>query len=161
MTNGVFNIAKGRVIEFYNRVKSNDPAGSAFIVVLLKANEAEAALRDHDNLSLLLAAAGNTEADFTGAAYARKVLTDAELAALPAPDDANERFEVTIPNQTWLAAGGTVTNALTKMLICYDPDTAAGDDTTIIPLTDHDFSVTTDGNDLTAQINAAGFFQAA
>ncbi|MFN7883014.1 MAG: hypothetical protein ACK5PF_08385, partial [bacterium] len=29
MANIVFNIAKGRVVELYNRVKSNDPANSA------------------------------------------------------------------------------------------------------------------------------------
>ena len=28
MANIVFNIAKGRVIEYYNRVKSNDPTNS-------------------------------------------------------------------------------------------------------------------------------------
>ena len=46
MADGVFNIAKGRVRELYNRVKSNDPANSAFIVVLLKANVADATLID-------------------------------------------------------------------------------------------------------------------
>ena len=33
MANIVFNIAKGRVIEFYNRVESNDPASSALILI--------------------------------------------------------------------------------------------------------------------------------
>jgi hypothetical protein len=33
MANIVFNIAKGRVVELYNRVKSNDPANSAIILV--------------------------------------------------------------------------------------------------------------------------------
>ena len=159
MADGVFNIAKGRVVEFYNRVESNDPAASALIVVLLKANEAEATLIDRDNLSLVLAEAGNTEAVFTN--YARKTLTDADLAALPAPDDTNERFEVDIPDQTWTSAGNGANDTLTKLLVCYDADTGAGDDTNIIPLTHHDFAVTTDGSDLTAQIAALGFFRAA
>ena len=69
-----FNVAKGRVVEFYNRVETNDPNNSAFIVVLLKAVEADAVLQDYDDLGALLGAAGNTEADFTN--YARKVVTN-------------------------------------------------------------------------------------
>ena len=34
MANIVFNIAKGRVVEYYNRVENNDPAVSAFILVV-------------------------------------------------------------------------------------------------------------------------------
>jgi hypothetical protein len=158
MADAVFNIAKGRAIELYNRVKSNDPATSALVVVLLKANESEAALADHDDLAALIAAAGNTEADFTN--YARKVLTDAELAALPAPDDANDRFDIDLPDQTWTAAGGATNNTLTKLVVCYDPDSGAGTDSEIVPLTHHDFALTTDGSDVTAQINAAGFLRA-
>lgn len=38
MANFVFNIAKGRVAEFFNRVDSNDPANSAIILVPLSAH---------------------------------------------------------------------------------------------------------------------------
>ena len=48
--------------------------------MLLKAAEADGVLEDYDDLGALLGAAGNTEADFTS--YARKTLTDAELAAV-------------------------------------------------------------------------------
>lgn len=159
MADGVFNIAKGKVCEYYDRVKGNDPSTSALVIVLLKANETEADLLDHDNLSVLLAAAGNTEADFTN--YARIELTDSELAAIPAPDDTNDRNERDLPDQTWSSAGGASNNTLVKLLVCYDDDTGGGDDTNIIPLTHHDFAVTTDGSDLIAQINASGFFRAA
>lgn len=157
MADGILNIARGRIRELYNRVENNDPATAAFIIVLLKANEAEAALVDHDDLAALLGAAGNTEADFTS--YGRKTLTDVELAALVAPDDAAEEAEADIPDQTWSPAGGALNNTLTKLLVCYDPNTGGGTDTEIVPLTHHDFAVTTDGNDLIAQINAAGFYQ--
>lgn len=159
MADGVMNIAKGRVGELYNRVESNDPANSALIVVLLKANEAEATLVDRDTLSAVLAEAGTTEADFTN--YARKTLTDAELAAFPSPDDVNDRFDFDIPDQVFSSAGGAANNTLTKLLVCYDADTAGGTDANIIPLTHHDFAVTTNGGDITAQINAAGFFRGA
>jgi hypothetical protein len=158
MADGVMNIAKGRVVEYYNRVESNDPANSAFIIVLLKAAEADATLIDYDDLGALLLAAGNTEADFTN--YARKTVTDVELAALPAPDDTNDRYDVDIPDQIWNNAGGTTNNTLVKLLICYDSDTTVGTDSNIIVLGHYDFSITTNGGNLTAQVNAAGFFRA-
>ena len=155
MADGVFNIAKGRVVELYSRVKGNDPAASGFILLLLTANVADATLADFDTAALLIADAGNTEA--THANYARKVLTDTELAALPAPDDANERRDLDLPDQTWTALGAGA--ATTKAIICYAPDTA-GADSTLVPVTHYDFAVTPDGSDVTLQFNAAGFYRA-
>ncbi|RIK91767.1 MAG: hypothetical protein DCC73_15000 [Proteobacteria bacterium] len=158
MADGVFNIAKGRIVEFYNRVKSNDPANSAFVVVLLKTAEADTTLEDYDDLAALLAAAGSDEADFTN--YARKTLTDADLAALPAPDDANNRRDLDLPDQTWVNAGGATNNSLVKMIVCYDPDTTGGTDADLIPCTHYDCVFTTDGSSITPQFNAAGFYRA-
>jgi hypothetical protein len=97
-------------------------------------------------------------AEATNSNYARKVLTDSDLAALPSPDDTNNRYDIDLPDQTWsaVAAGDNWTD----LLICYDPDTTGGADSAIIPLTLHDFSVTPDGSDIVAQIAAAGFFRA-
>lgn len=157
MADGVFNIAKGRVNEYVNRVDSNDPTNSALVVVLLQASEADGTLEDYDDLSTLLAAAGNTEATFTN--YARKVLTDADITG-PSVDDTNNWQSSDIPDQTWTSAGGATNNTLTKCLICYDNDSTGGTDANIIPLCYYDFAATTDGNDLTAQINASGFYRA-
>lgn len=156
MADGVFNIAKGRVNEYVNRVDSNDPTNSALVVVLLQVAEADATLEDYDDLGALLAGA-NTEATFTN--YARKVLTDTDVTA-PTPDDTNNRQDADIPDQTWTSAGGATNNTLVKMLVCYDNDTTAGTDANIIPLTYHDFAITTNGNDLSALIDAAGFYRA-
>lgn len=155
MADFVFNIAKGRVAEFYNRVKSNDPANSALIIMAIDANgDTDAVMRDRDDLAALL---GGTANEVTNANYARKVLTDADLAAF-APDDANDRVDLDIPDQTWTAiAAGT---PWTDLIICYDPDTTSGTDAGIIPLTCHDFAVTPDGSDIVAQIAAAGFYRA-
>lgn len=156
MADLVFNIAKGRVVEYYNRVKSNDPANSALIIVVIDANgDTDATIRDRDDLSALLAGTSN---EVTNSGYARKTLTDSDLAALPAPDDTNDRYDIDIPDQTWTAvAAGT---AWTDLLVCYDADTTTGTDSNIIPLTLHDFALTPDGSDITAQIAAAGFFRA-
>lgn len=155
MSDFVFNIAKGRVAELYNRVKSNDPANSALVLVAIDANgDTDAVMRDRDDLAALL---GGTANEVTNTNYARKVLTDADLAAMT-PDDANDRMDLDIPDQTWsaIAAG----SAWTDLIICYDPDTTGGTDSSLIPLTCHDFAVTPDGSDITAQIAAAGFYRA-
>lgn len=145
MADGVFNIAKGAAVQL-----AKDNADS-LQVLLLKANESETALIDHDAVDVLLAAAGNTEADFTN--YARKT----GLAETVNVDDTNDEATIDVPDQTWTSAGGTTDNTLTKLLVCVQ---TGADDTTLIPLTHHDFAVTTDGSDLTAQFNTAGFFRA-
>lgn len=155
MADLVFNIAKGRVAEFVNRVDQNDPANSALIIVLIDANGvSDATFRDYDTLAALLAGSAN---EITNSGYARKTLTDSDIATI-SPDDTNDRMDVDIPDQTWtsVAAGDTITD----LLVCYDSDTTGGTDSNIIPLTLHDFAVTADGTDITAQINAAGFYRA-
>lgn len=155
MADFVFNIAKGRVAELYNRVDSNDPANSALIIVIIDAaGDTDATMKDRDTLSALL---GGTANEVTNGNYARKTLTDSDLTAF-APDDTNDRVDLDIADQTWSAVGAG--DAWTDLIICYDNDTTGGDDTNIIPLTCHDFAVTPDGSDITAQINSAGFFRA-
>lgn len=157
MADGVFNVAKGKVNGYVDRVADNDPTNSAIVVVLLQASEADATLEDYDTLNDILGAAGNTEADFTN--YARKVLTDSVITNSTV-DDTNDRRESDIPDQTWSSAGGTTDNTMTKVIICYDNDSTGGNDTNLIPLTHHDFTPTTNGNDLVMNVDANGFFRA-
>lgn len=156
MANGVFNIAKGRVIELHDRVKNNDPPTSGLVVVLLKTAEADGILQDYDTLAAILGGS-NVEADFTN--YSRKVLTDGDIAGSVVDDSGNVRT-ADIPDQTWTAAGGATNNTLAKLLICYDPDTAGGTDSAIIPMVHLDCLITTNGGNLTAQFNASGYFSA-
>jgi hypothetical protein len=158
MANGVFNIAKGRVNELMNRIDDNDPTNAGLTIVLLAAtSEADATLEDYDTLAALLAGS-NTEATFTN--YARKDLSDSDITG-PTPDDANNRQDADFPDQTWTSAGGASNNTLDKLIVCYNPDITSDTDANIIPLTHHDFAATTNGGDLVAQVNAAGFFRAA
>lgn len=153
MANIVFNIAKGRVVEFYNRVKSSDPTNSAFIVVPIETTglESDATLIDADTLDAVLSGATNEQTTM-----GRKTLTDTELAALPAPNDTDNRYSVSLPTITWAGATG---NAISKLLICYDGDTTGGDDTDIIPMVMVDFVVTPSGTDI--QSLSSEFFRAA
>ena len=151
MADLVFNIAKGRVVEFFNRVDSNDPANSAIIVVPVDAGATtDATIRDFDTLSAALGG-GLTERSTSG--WNRKTLTDADIAT-PAVDDTNDRFEVTISDQTWTAV---TAGAVTDLLICYDSDTTAGTDANIIPLLCLDFAITPDGSDVVADAGTAIF----
>ena len=154
MANFIFNIAKGKDVAYAENVNNNSPANSALVIVLLQAAQADDALRDYDNLSLLLANAGNTEANFTNYG-SRKVLTDADGITITVNDTANT-VTIDIPDQVWTAAGGTTDNTLAKLLVCYDSDTTAGDDTNIVPVYAYDFVATTNGENLEARPNAAG-----
>lgn len=153
MANIVFNIAKGKIVELYNRVENNDPANSAIILVPIETSglESDATLIDKDTLADVLSGTTNEQTTM-----GRKTLTDADLAALPAPDDTNDRFEVSLPTTTWTAATG---NAISKILVCYDSDTTAGTDANIMPLTMFDFAVTPSGTDI--QMTGGVFFRAA
>ncbi len=158
MADLVFNIAKGRTVEYYNRVESSDPTNAVFEVFLATGSETDDNVQDADTITALFA---TTLAEATFTNYASKVLSDAELAALPSPDDTNNRYEVDLPDQTWTSAGNGTNNTLTRLIVGYDSDSTGGTDANIIPCTAHDFSVTTDGSDLTAQFNSSGFFRAA
>jgi hypothetical protein len=152
VSNIVLNISKGRVVELYNRVKANDPANSALILVPIETTglEADSVLIDKDDLAAVLSGATNEQTTM-----GRKTLTDADLAALPAPDDTNDRYDISLPTVTWTAAAG---NAISKILVCYDSDTTSGTDANILPLTLFDFAITPSGADV--QMTGGVFFRA-
>lgn len=156
MADFVFNIAKGRVVELFKRVDGNDPTNSALIVVVLATSglESDATLKDKDDLAAVVSGATN---EVTNSGYARKTLTDSDITDA-GPDDTNDRYDLDIADQTWTAVAAG--DGWSKLLVCYDSDTTGGTDSGIVPLTAHDFVVTPDGSDITAQINAAGFFRA-
>jgi hypothetical protein len=149
MANFVFNIAKGRAVELYNRVDINDPGTSTITVVVIEAAGLETQANLEDSLTLAEVIDGTTNEQTT---MGRKSLTDTDLAAFT-NDTTNNRNDLDLPDQTWTGATG---NAVGALVICYNP--TAGADTTIIPLSHHDFAVTPDGSDITAQI--AVFFRA-
>lgn len=145
MADFIFNISKGAFAE-----KVRDGAAN-LAILLLSAAEVDDTLNNYDDIAALLGAAGNTEATFTN--YARKTGITGTLTV----DDTNNRVDLDIPDQTWPSAGNGTNNTLTDLLVFYDE---GGTDATRIPTTNHDFEVTTDGSDLTAQVDAAGIARA-
>jgi hypothetical protein len=153
MADIVFNIAKGRVAELYNRVDSNDPANSALIIVPVEVGATtDATIRDFDTLAAVLAG-GVTERSANG--WNRKTLDDSALSAMTV-DDTNDRMPLDFADQTWTptSAGDTVSD----LIICYDNDTTGGTDSNLIPLTMHDFVIIPDSSLVTALVT--DFFRA-
>ena len=148
----VFNRALGEVKTLAALPNAND----ALVIVLLQATglQADDTLRDYDDLAALLAAT-NDEATFTN--YARITRT---TGIVPTIDDTNNRLDIDIADFEWVNAGGAANNTIAKLLVCYDPDTTAGTDSSVIPLTAHSYDEVTSGSTIQAQVATAGFYRA-
>lgn len=142
MANLLFNGGRGSLVQ-------HKADGEDLIVVLLKVAQADDTLRDHDTLGAVLGAA-NTEADFTN--YTRTVIPNASWT-VTIDDTANEAT-ADFADILWSPAGGATNNTLVKLLVCID----GVNDAARATITLHDFATTTDGNDLTAVVDAAGFY---
>ena len=146
MADGIFNFSKGAFVEMIR------DTGSKTLVLLMQANEAEATLVDRTDIADLLIEAGNTEA--TATSYARKE----GIVETVTEDLTNDRVDIDIPDQTWTPLGNGTNNTLTKLVTAYENAAA---DATRIPMSHHDFALTTDGSNVTATVAAAGIMRAA
>lgn len=152
MANYAFNIAKGRAVELYRHVEDNIVSASELVLVPCSASDTEANAQDADTLTAALATAINEQ---TGGGWVRKDLSDSLLATFPAPDDTNNRYDVSLPSVTWTAPASS--NNTTGLLVCYD-NTGSDADSALLPISHHDFAVTTDGNDVI--LNSGVFYRA-
>lgn len=152
-----FNIAKGRIVELWRRVKVGDPANARLVVVVLSATglEPDATLMDRATLAAIFAA-GNTEATNTG--YSPQVLAALDLPAFPPPDNTANAYELPLPNIVWPPVAPDGTGAMGKLIVAYDPDITGGTDADVIPLTAHDFPVLPVGDPLVATFAPGGLF---
>src|SRR5690606_32621901 len=155
-TTFVFNIAKGRFAEFYNRVKNNDPSTSAFVAVAVNTSAFDATLQDLDTLADVLAGSDTDELNNLG--YSRVVLTDSDFVPL-SPDDSDDVMRITLPTLNFgeVEAGMSTTN----IIIGYDANTGSGTDADIIPVSCHEYAVSPNGTEMTATVGAFGLIQAA
>ena len=143
MADIVFNVALGKVAE-----KAAD--GATLKLLVLKAAGTDAALKDLDTVSAVLAEGSTSEADFTN--YSRATLGSITVTV----DDSGDTVKVDCADVTFSSAGGATNNTCTDVVI-YEEVT---NDSDSIPLVMLDASFTTDGNDVTLQFNANGFFSA-
>lgn len=145
MADIVMNIAKGRV-NSYAALAGTGNAALILVPIETTGIEADATLQDYDDLATLLAAANNEQTTM-----GRKTITSATVT----PDDSNNRNDADFADQTYTSATG---NPISAFLVCYDPDTTGGTDSTIIPLTKHDFVATPDGTNIIVGVST--FFRA-
>lgn len=144
MANFVFNVAKGKVAE-----KVAD--GATIKLLVLKAADTDAVLKDLDDIAAILANVNTTEADFTN--YARKTLASLAVNV----DDTNDDVDVDAADVVFTAAGGATNNNCVDVIIYEE---VAGGDANCIPLVMLDAVFTTDGNDVTLVFGANGFYTA-
>lgn len=154
MANFVFNVSKGRAAEFATRVKNGDPAAARLYVIPLLATGLETQTALEDSLTYAEVIDGTTD-EATAGGWNRKTITAAMLTITT--DMVNNRVDVDMDDQTWTAVSAS--NNTGALVVCF-ASVASPTDTQLIPMTHHDFVVNTDGSDVTAQINAAGFFRA-
>jgi hypothetical protein len=134
-----FNVAKGRHAHYGSLPGTND----ALILVFLEADAlvGDATMEDYDTLAAVLAGASNEQSTL-----GRQTLTGASVTV----NDTDDQVEVDAADVVIDPASGDPTGAA---LVCYDPDTTGGDDTTIIPLTKHSYDITPDGSELTVTVS--------
>ncbi len=146
----VINHSLGRTAE-----KIED--GADVILVVLSVMDADATVKDGnpDNTlgggSGILDLGGTTEQ--TGSNWTpRKVISNGSITVTV--DDSGDLVKVLLPDQTYTAVASA--NNTTDMFVCED----GASDTLRNVLTAHDFVVTTDGNDVTADFHVTnGFWQ--
>lgn len=142
-----FNIALGAAVKFVN----DNP--DSLVMLLLKANEVDDTLNNYTDVATLLAAAGNTEADFTG--YTRKT----GITETVTIDDTGNFALIKMPKQSWAAQTRSTQNTLTKIVIAVQ--TATAGDAGLVPLAAFDYAVTTDNtNSLDIDFSVNGFYKA-
>lgn len=156
MANDLFNVARGRIGYYAADALGLAGANSRIVIVILETSglEADNTLNNYDDLGALLTAANNEPAS-TG--YARIQLAAAAIT-VNIDDTANDAEAVVDSDQTWTSVSQAASETWSKLLMCYDSDNTAGTDANIVPLTYHDFSVTPNGGDITADFDQTNGF---
>ena len=149
MADLVFNIAKGAAVGMLRATGGTPPGLGWNVGILVLRNTiavSDTTLRDLDTVAAIL---GVPYSEAAASGYARKAVTNAGVQSANgnlAPNDGADLLDLTLPSQTWtdVAAGETWTK-----LIVYAEPTSGAADSNRVPLTSHDFTVTTDGSSIT------------
>ena len=138
MASFIFNVAKGRTAHYAGLPNAND----ALVLIPIEASgvEADAVLVDYDTVAVLLAAANNEQSTM-----GRKTLSGVTVTV----NDTDNRVDLDCDDVTWSGATG---NAISDVLLAYDPDTTGGTDADLIPIAWYDFAITPDGSDVVVSI---------
>lgn len=151
MANQVMNFTRGQAGYYADPANGLSGANSRIVIVILSLAEADDTLNNYDELNALLIAAGNAEADATG--YARIEIAAANVTRT-VDDTGNDAQFILDADQTFSSISNDDTNGdWNKLLVCYDADNGTGTDANILVLSHHDFVVTPNGGDITANFD--------
>jgi hypothetical protein len=164
----MFNIARGCFAYYYYAVENslvvtaaagaNGPpftsaADSQFVVVPIETTglEADSTIVDHKTLAAVLAGTSNEQLTL-----GRKFLTDADLAAVPAPEvNEVDTLDLDFPDITYTNGDG---NAISKLIVGFMPNAAAAD-SAIVPCLLVDYVKDPDGTTFVVQIGVTGIYR--
>ncbi len=145
MADFVLNHSLGRVAE-----KFDD--GANCILVVFSAMDTEAVVKDGNPanfLDTIISLGSTTEA--VGSSWStRKTIANGSVTVTV--DDSGDNVRVFLPDQTYTAVASA--NDTVRLMVCED----GASDAVRQVLTVHDFAVTTDGNDVTADFNVTNGF---
>ena len=147
----VFNVAKGRAAELHNRVANNDPATAILVIMAVNSTAADTVMVDLDTFAAIESDANTAEVTNTN--YGRKILADTDISAVTV-NDTSDRVEADIADQTWtaVATGDAWTHLVFGYIAAPAAAGEAADNANIVPLTMHEFAVSPNGGDVTAQV---------
>ncbi len=146
MADIVFNVSKGRLAYYASLPATNDAL--KLVPIETSGIVSDATMRDYTTLDAILAGASNEQTTI-----GRKTLASVSVTV----DQSNDRVDLDAADVTYTAATG---NAISAVVVVYDPDTTSPVDANMIPLVKLDCVATPDGSDLLIQFNAAGFARA-
>ena len=155
MANYVFGtVGCGKVGQYVQNVIDNTPANSAIIwIPMLTSGTAEQA----ETLATMAAVEADANfAEQTTGGWSRIPHDDTGDSLAYAWDATNNRNEADSADLVWASPS---TNTV-GLIACYDPDTTTGTDTTLVPLIHLDMVVTGNGQQVTFQFNAEGWYNA-
>lgn len=146
MADLIFNVAKGRIAYYASLPAANDAL--KLVPIQTTGIVSDATMRDYTDLASLLAGASDEQTTM-----GRKTLTGVTVTV----DQSNDRVDLDAADVTYTAATG---NAISAVVIVYDPDGTSPVDANMIPLVKLDCVISPDGSDVLLQFNSAGFARA-
>jgi hypothetical protein len=153
MANYVFTTGLGKTAQYVQNVLDG---GNDAIVWVPMATSGTA--EQGEGLTTL--AAVEADANFseqTGTGWSRVIQDETGDSLAVAFDTTNNRVEADSADLVW---AGPSSGNTTGVIACYDPDTTTGTDTDLIPLVHLDMAVTQNGQQVTLQFNAEGWYNA-
>jgi len=153
MANFVFNTALGAVKRLVRNVEDNSPVAAVLRIHAWVVTATDDNINNAEFVSNVEATALVAEATNTG--YANILMDEVDITITV--NDTTNLVDLDLTDQTFSAVSAG--DVWTDISISYDAlgtDVDAG----VVAMTWHDFAVTPNGGDITAQFAAAGFFRA-